>query len=183
MAVNEEVFSQFPKLGTSRLVLAGLEQIDAPELFKFYSSDESLRFVPRDVFDDPRQGAEKVKVFAGAFEEHEAIWWSFRVKETGRFVGYGGLFEISAEDHNAEIGYGFHPEHWGQGYASEAVRAIVDFGFAGLGLRRIFGMIDPENGASTRVLEKLGFEREGIMRDACFARQRYWDQCLYAKLG
>jgi len=183
MAVNEHVFSQFPVMTTARLKLAGLEPIDGPELFKFYSSDESLRFIPRDIFDDPRQGPEKVKIFTRAFDDQEAIWWRFRLRSTGEFVGYGGLFDISTEDHNAEIGYGFHPEYWGRGFATEAVGTIVNYGFESLGLRRIFGLIDPENDASMHVLEKLGFEREGIMRDACFARDRYWDQCLFAKLG
>ncbi len=183
MPVNEGVFSKFPTMATDRLVLGPHEAADAPEAFRFYSSEQSLRFVPRDFFCDPQEGVEKVLGFAEAFEEHSAIWWTFRVRVTGEFVGYGGLFDISTEDHNAEVGYGIHPEYWGKGFASEAVRSIVDFGFEKLRLHRIFGLIDPDNGASMRVLEKLGFQKEGVLRDNAFARERYWDHCLYARVG
>ncbi|MCK5378625.1 MAG: GNAT family N-acetyltransferase [Acidobacteria bacterium] len=183
MPVNEGVFSKFPTMATDRLVLGPHEAADAPEAFRFYSSEQSLRFVPRDFFCDPQEGVEKVLGFAEAFEEHSAIWWTFRVQATGEFVGYGGLFDISTEDHNAEVGYGIHPEYWGKGFASEAVRSIVDFGFEKLRLHRIFGLIDPDNGASMRVLEKLGFQKEGVLRDNAFARERYWDHCLYARVG
>ncbi len=182
MPVNEGVFSRFPTMVTDRLVLGQFEPGDAPEVFGLFASRSWLRYVPREALDDPQQGVEKVRVLTEAFDGHSAIWWAFRQESTGDFVGYGGLFEINREHHKAEVGYGFNPEFWGQGYASEAVRPIVDFGFENLGLHRIYGLIDPDNVASIRVLEKMGFDREGVLKGSAFARERYWDQCLYARV-
>ena len=183
MTVNESAFLKFPKMVTPRLVLGPFESRDAPDVFGFFGSEAWLRYVPRETLDVPEQAVEKVRGMSKAFEERSAIWWTFRAQKTGEFVGYGGLFDINREDHNAEIGYGFNPQCWGQGYASEAVRPIVDFGFENLGLHRIFGLIDPDNVASVKVLEKLGFDREGMLKESAFARERYWDQCLFARVG
>ena len=183
MPIDESVFERFPTLQTERLTLDSFEPNDAADVFRFYSSAESLRYVPRNAFDDPRQGEDKVRSFVDAFGDRSAIWWAFRLRATGDFVGYGGLFAISSEDHHAEVGYGFHPEFWGRGFASEAVGRIVEHGFSRLRLHRIYGLVDPDNGASLQVLAKLGFAREGVLRDAAFARGRYWTQCVLARVA
>lgn len=182
MTVNESVFLKFPKMVTRRLDLGPFESRDASDVFGLFGSEAWLRYVPREALDDPNQAVEKVQAMSKKFEECSAIWWTFRERATGDFIGYGGLFEINREDHNAEIGYGFNPGCWGQGFASEAVRPLVDFGFENLGLHRIFGLIDPENVASIKVLEKQGFHLEGALKDSAFARERYWDQCLFARV-
>ena len=82
----------------------------------------------------------------------------------------------------AWIGYCFNRRYWGRGYATEAARAVVDFGFASLGLHRIFATCAPENTASARVLEKLGMRREGHMARHKWVRGRGRDSCLYAVL-
>lgn len=183
MAVNEKAFLQFPTIETSRLVLGPFEAPDATDVFELFGSEIWLKYVPREALTDPAQAVEKIQSMSKAFEQRSAIWWAFHEKTTGEFIGYGGLFEINRGDHNAEIGYGFKPESWGKGFASEAMGPIVDFGFENLGLRRIFGLIDPENIASIKVIERLGFEQEGVLRSAAFARGRYWDQCLYARVA
>ena len=82
--------------------------------------------------------------------------------------------------HHAELGFAVSRDRWGQGYATEAARAILDFGFADLGLRRIYATCRPENVGSSRVLEKIGMSREGRLRDHVLIRGDWRDSLLYA---
>jgi RimJ/RimL family protein N-acetyltransferase len=87
------------------------------------------------------------------------------------------------EYRTAEIGYCFVPETWRQGYATETVAALLDFAFATAGLHRVFALVDPENGASIRLLERLGLRREGRMRKDTLIRGRWRDSLIYAMLA
>lgn len=97
-----------------------------------------------------------------------------------------GAVEINIRDHfnlEGEIGYIIHPEYWGQGYATEAASLILDFGFANLKLHRVFATCDPNNIASSKVLEKIGMYKEGILREHMRLRNGGWrDSSLYSIL-
>jgi ribosomal-protein-alanine N-acetyltransferase len=102
------------------------------------------------------------------------------LKTDDNFIGHGGLFDIDKENGKAEIGYGLLPGYWGKGYNSEAVEKIIDFGLKEMKLHRIYGLIVPGNDASVRVLEKFGFQKEGLLRDNGFARNKYFDMGIYS---
>ena len=82
----------------------------------------------------------------------------------------------------ANIGYEFHPDQWGNGYATEAATAIVRFGFAELGLHRIWAECVADNTGSAHVLEKLGMRREANFHEHQRYRGRWWDTLIYAIL-
>ena len=84
-------------------------------------------------------------------------------EESGQLIGTVGL-AIASVDHHAEIGYWFGRDYWGQGFGTEAVIAVLDYGFENLGLNRIFAQHIARNRASGRVLEKAGFSKEGVLR-------------------
>ena len=83
----------------------------------------------------------------------------------------------------AELGYQLSPAVWGQGYATEAARALAHFGFETLGLRRIWARVNPGNEASCRVVEKAGLRREGVLRRCEYAAGEWRDLRLYAALA
>lgn len=83
----------------------------------------------------------------------------------------------------AEVGYQLGRPHWGRGYATEALRAVVAWGFGTLGLRRIWARVNPGNTASCRVVEKAGLRREGLLRRCEYAAGEWRDLCLYAALA
>jgi RimJ/RimL family protein N-acetyltransferase len=83
----------------------------------------------------------------------------------------------------AELGYQLGPAVWGRGYATEAVRAVVTFGFGTVGARRVWARVNPGNGASCRVVEKAGLRREGVLRRCEFAAGEWRDLALYAALA
>jgi RimJ/RimL family protein N-acetyltransferase len=81
-----------------------------------------------------------------------------------------------------EMGYALARAHWGGGYVSEALRALLNFGFTALDLNRIEADVDPRNGASARVLEKLGFQKEGFMPERWIVQGEPADTVYYGLL-
>ena len=104
------------------------------------------------------------------------------LKASGQLIGNCGIRKASAEAHEADIGYELSPDHWGHGYATEAARAIVQFGFAALNVHRIWAWCIADNVASARVLEKLGFRLEGRLREKEYFKGRWWDTLMYGLL-
>jgi RimJ/RimL family protein N-acetyltransferase len=98
-----------------------------------------------------------------------------------RLVGFArlGLTGVKA----AKLGYAIAADHWGKGYATDAVRSLVDYAFAVLGLRRVTAAIGPENGRSIAVVDRLGFGYEGRLRDHVFTNGAWRDSLLYSILA
>jgi RimJ/RimL family protein N-acetyltransferase len=115
----------------------------------------------------------------------EETFNSFAVilKENDQLIGSVAL-RVSNPDHRGGfIGYAFNRSYWGQGYATEAARALLAFGFERLNLHRIFATCDPRNVASSRVLEKIGMRREGHLREHKWQKGRWRDSFMYAILA
>lgn len=102
----------------------------------------------------------------------------------GSLIGVVSLTITNRELGQAELGYRLSSRAWGKGYATEASQALVSFGFASLGLHRIFAMCHPDNAGSQRVMEKAGMRYEGHLREDFRNRDGSWrDSLLYAILG
>lgn len=99
-----------------------------------------------------------------------------------RLIGGCGIVVSDPDDNGGWIGYCFNRRYWGQGYATEAATALLAFGFAQLGLHRIWATCDPANLASAHVLEKSGMQREGHLREHKWEKGRWRDSLLYAVL-
>lgn len=99
----------------------------------------------------------------------------------GQLIGDIGLHFLE-DDAQMEIGYTLAPEHQGQGFATEAVKAVLDFIFVNLGKHRVTASVDPENISSIRLLEKLGFRREGHFIKSVLIRGEWCDDVIYAML-
>jgi RimJ/RimL family protein N-acetyltransferase len=107
--------------------------------------------------------------------------------ESGLLIGNVGLRLRWLGGHltgspQADIGYEVHPDYWGNGYASEAAQAMLDYGFGELGLHRIWAQCNAENRASARVLIKIGMRLEGVLREHDRFKGRWWDEEIYAIL-
>ncbi|ERL53229.1 hypothetical protein BJB45_18315 [Halomonas huangheensis] len=103
--------------------------------------------------------------------------------ESEEIVGEVILKLANKEARQAEVGYIFHPEHAGKGYATEAVRAIIDLGFRHLDFHRIFARLDTQNLGSVGVVERLGLRREAhLVENDCF-NGAWGDEYIYAILS
>ena len=102
--------------------------------------------------------------------------------EDRRLIGNCGLRMNDLSSREGNIGYELDPRYWGQGYATEAAREMLRFGFEENRLHRIWAECVPENIGSARVLEKIGMQREGCLREKAFYKGKWWDSLRYAVL-
>ena len=152
---------------------------DAADLFSFACEDIWMRLLPD--AQQPYVLRDAERWVARRFLAHwrtEPIW---AVEIDGRMVGWVGL-NIEPEHGQAELSYAMRPDLRGQGLATEAVRAVVDRVFLDTQLGRVWGRVDPPNVASVRVLEKVGMQREAVMRRAFVRQGELIDLAVYGIL-
>ncbi|MHB8577121.1 MAG: GNAT family N-acetyltransferase [Dehalococcoidia bacterium] len=101
---------------------------------------------------------------------------------TGELIGNCGIRKASVDALEADIGYELAPEWWGNGYATEAARSMLEFGFTEPRLHRIWARCIAENVGSAHVLEKIGMQLDGRQRDKVHFKGRWWDNLLFAIL-
>jgi RimJ/RimL family protein N-acetyltransferase len=144
-----------PTLTTARLVLRGFAESDVDPLYQILSDADALRYFP-----DPRPPSrERVqKIISNQLQHWERYgygWWAIEQRSRNGLIGWSGL-QFLPETVEVEVGYLLGQPFWGQGLATEAAQACVQYGFEQLGLQTIVGIVHPENVASQRVIEKLG---------------------------
>jgi RimJ/RimL family protein N-acetyltransferase len=154
-----------PTVESARLRLRALDDRDVADVFELYADRAAVRFgyaPPMNTLDDARRVIQETIELARA-----GTLFHFGVadKEHDRVLGHATLFAWDRQHRRAEIGYSIRRDQWRRGYAMEAVSALIDFAFERLDLRRIEADADPRNAASIRLLEKLGFVREGYLRE------------------
>jgi RimJ/RimL family protein N-acetyltransferase len=164
-------------LRTRRLRLRAFDEADAEDLWAMHSSALVLRYWDSSPWTD----RERVGRFLAGCREMAEHGTGMRLAvdtvDAGRtkatqppppsFVGWCALNDWDPPHRKASVGYVFRQEAWGHGYATEAVRALLTWAFDTLDLNRVQGDVDTRNPASARVLEKLGFVREGTLREDC----------------
>jgi len=171
------------RLRTERLVLREFVADDWRALHAFESLPEVARyqsFDPRTV-SESRAYVSEASMSCG--EDPRLIYdLAVMLAAEDRLVGRCGMGISDDDRHEALLWYTQHPDTWGRGYATEAARAMVSFGFGELRLHRIWADCDPRNIASWRVLEKLGMRREGHLRENAWIKGEWTDSLIYAIL-
>ncbi len=171
------------QLATQRLLLRELIEDDWPAVWAYQSNPLYLRY-----YEWEQRTQQDVQEFVRwlVARQHERPRIKFQLgvvlKSSGQLIGNCGIRMDSPGAHEADIGYELSPEHWGKGYATEAARAIVAFGFTELGVHCIWSWCVADNVGSAQVLEKVGMQREGRLRDKEYYKGRWWDQLLFAIL-
>jgi ribosomal-protein-alanine N-acetyltransferase len=156
-------FQTFPILITDRLILRQAQLSDAEEVLVF-RSDPVVQRYNGPVFKSVEEAEALIEELQTEFEKGEGVSWGVTLKEQDRVIGLFGLHYWSKYHRRAEAGYDMARAFWGQGIGSEALRAILRFGFNDLDLNRIYAGTIADNQESVRMLERLGFTREGTRR-------------------
>jgi ribosomal-protein-alanine N-acetyltransferase len=169
-------------LELERLRLRALEESDAPALFGIHSNVEVARYLSRPAMTDIAQARELVERVRAGYESGSSVQLGIERKEDGALVGYCLLFNFHEVSRRAEIGYSLGRPYWGCGYMSEALAALVAIAFEKLDLNRLEADIDPRNAGSARSLERLGFAREGDLRERWIVNGEVSDTRLYGLL-
>ncbi|PLR75196.1 GNAT family N-acetyltransferase [Bacillus sp. V3-13] len=177
----ETAFEKFPILETSRLHLREVRLEDAPAIFAYFSKDEVTKYYDLASFTDEQQAVDLIKRLQQRYSTGEQIRWAVALKEQpDRLIGTCGLHAIEPEHFKAEIGYELNPDFWNKGIMAEVIQQIVDYSFKEMGLNRLEAFYDPANVASRRVLEKNGFEYEGILKKRFFEKGQFVDAAISA---
>lgn len=172
----------FPVLNTERLRLREIRESDAKALYQCLSKDEVTRFYGQDSLETVGQAQDIVATFAKNYLEKRAIRWGIERMDTQELIGTIGFHAHSPKYRRAEIGYEIHPAHWRKGFASEAVKEIIAYGFNNLDLTRIGAVVFLENQPSSDLLVKLGFIQEGILRSYIYQNGVPHDTYVYSLL-
>ena len=119
------------------------------------------------------------------FGSHSGVnsFLDVRELEDGQMIGTCTLHQIHLQNRRAEVGYALGRPYWGSGYMNEAMHALVDYAFTNMKLHRLEADIDPRNEASAKSLERLGFQREGYLRERWIVGEEISDSALYGLLA
>jgi ribosomal-protein-alanine N-acetyltransferase len=159
------VFQAFPYLETERLVLRRLRLSDAESLFAILADEELTRFYDDETFTEISQAREQIEAWASGFDEWRSIRWGVARKETDTVIGTCGYYGFHRWHGRGSLGFELARPYWRQGIMTEALEAIIEFGFREVGLNRIQAVVMPGNEGSEKLLEKLGFRSEGVLRE------------------
>jgi ribosomal-protein-alanine N-acetyltransferase len=174
---------KFPILQTERLILRELNECDAKILFEYWSDNEVTRHMNIDAFTDICGAKEMIKVLNTLFKEKQAIRWGIYNKELDCLIGTCGYNSgLKQEVYVGEIGYELGSQFWGNGFMAEALSCILNYGFKTLNLNRIEAYVMLENQRSVILLEKLGFQKEGILREHGHYKNSFWDEYIFSLL-
>ncbi|HMM40328.1 MAG TPA: GNAT family protein [Thermomicrobiales bacterium] len=171
------------RIETERLVLREFVPDDWRAMARYWADPRYSRFYPeRD--DSDAFVRMLVDRFVAAQSDDPRRAWQLAIVEQagGPMIGNCGIRVNDPARGEANIGYELNPDYWGRGYATEAARAIVTFGFDDLSLHRIWADCIADNTASSHVMEKLGMRQEGRFREHQRFRGRWWDTLIYAIL-
>ena len=170
-------------LRTERLVLREFQTDDWKATHVYQNDPRYLRFYDRESMSPAdTQGLISAFLAFQADRPRRSTQLAITLAGTGELIGNVGVRREGADHPVADLGYELSPMHWGRGYATEAATAMRDWAFAQQGLARLHAHCIAQNVASSRVLEKLGMRREGLLRDHVFQKGRFWDVLLYGIL-
>ncbi|HZC16337.1 MAG TPA: GNAT family N-acetyltransferase [Caulobacteraceae bacterium] len=151
-------------LKTERLSLNPLEARDAPAVHQMMSDIEVMAFWDTAVIDDPAVTVEIVERELDDVERDKARYWTMELAKSGACIGLCDLSEIDRRHSRADVGFMVARRCWGAGYALEAMHAVIGHAAQGLRLRRLQARAHLGNVRSMRLLDRLGFRREGLLR-------------------
>jgi ribosomal-protein-alanine N-acetyltransferase len=179
--MSSKIFSSFPKIITERLVLREITEQDAESIYKLLSNPEVIKFDTFELFTDIKQAEDLIECFGEGFRKKTAIFWGICLKNQSEVIGFCKC-EIEIPKIRADFGYDLRPEYWNRGVMTEALDAVIDFTFNKADVNRIEALVSNENNGSIRVLEKLGFVKEGVLRKRSYWGGSYHDMVMLSIL-
>ncbi len=173
---------KLPTLTSPRVVLRWLEHSDVPALCEIFSDPQVMRYWSSVPWTDEADGVKLVESVRRCFAEGSLYQWGVTHRSDEALIGTCSLAHVDAQNRRAEIGFALRRDRWGHGYMSEAARTLLRFAFEELELHRVEADVDPRNEACIRLLESLGFQREGYLRERWLVGQEVNDAAFYGLL-
>jgi len=178
-----EEFGEFPQLETDRLILREMTSDDVGFYFRHFNNDkivEGCCFPGPKTLEAAKEELERYCI--KPFKENRGIRWGIVRKGGNELIGTCGYYDWIKTACRAEIGYDLDPAYWGQGIMTEALRAMLKYGFEKMGLNRIQAIIDSKNTRSLKLVHRLGFKKEGVFRERSYFNGHFLDDVCFSFL-
>ncbi len=172
-----------PTLEGARIRLRGFRENDLRDFYAVHSDPVVNRYWSFPAWTEVSQARDYLATAIAARDASRMLCWAMVEGDSDRLIGATTLFAINREQGRAEIGYALRSSHWGRGCAHEAMRLVLDYAFDMLELRRVEADIDPRNTGSCKLVERLGFVREGLLRDRWRVGGEVCDSAIYGLLA
>jgi [ribosomal protein S5]-alanine N-acetyltransferase len=170
-------------LPAQRVVVRAISEADLPDLLAINGDDAVTRFLPYSTWQSMADGQawlSRMQALAAAGTGQQLVIES---RDDNKVIGTVLLFKFDEGSARIELGYVLGREHWRRGYAQEALRAVCSHAFTQLGVRRIEAEVNPANLASTALLLRLGFTKEGLLRQRWMAKGVVYDSFMFGCLA
>lgn len=174
--------THLPTLEAVRIRLRWLEERDVDALFAVFSDSAVTRYWSRPAMTQLSEAEELLADVRAGFDSGGLFQWGVERRLDDIVIGTCTLFQIDTKNRRAEVGYALGREHWGQGYMTEALQALIRHAFEDLDLTRLEADVDPRNVGSVRSLERHGFVREGHLRERWFVNGEIQDSLVFGLL-
>lgn len=175
-------FTPFPVIETERLLLKRITNEDVKEVFELRSNPETMKYIPRPLVKTNEDALAHIALLDENINNNTGINWGITLKDNPKLLGIIGFYRMQPENYRSEIGYMLLPDFHGKGIISEAVKRLIEYGFKDLKLHSIEAVIDPENFASEKVLQKCGFVKEAHLKESDFWDGKFLDKVIYSLL-
>ena len=173
------LFAEFPVIETERLRLDRIKLSDAEQLLQVRGSIEGARYGP-EAWTDIAFVREKIASYHRAFDKKEDIMWGLFLRDSGRLIGHFNY--CYNRRYLGSIGYHTAEDCWRQGYATETLRAALNFLYERTDAHRLQATVHRDHIVSMRLLEKFGFVKEGLLRHRVWWQGRFCDLWMYSLL-
>ena len=177
-----DVFAHLPTLLTPRLTLRPVRMSDAEDMYEYSRDPEVARHVLWDAHTSIHQTRNYIRYLIRQYRNAAPGTFAIALRDSGKVIGTIGFMWLQMDNRSAEVGYSLGRKYWNQGYMTEALQAVVEFGFTRLNLNRIEAQHECDNPASGRVMLKAGMKHEGTLRQRIYNKGRFVDVELYAIL-
>ncbi|HEY4391050.1 MAG TPA: GNAT family N-acetyltransferase [Paenibacillus sp.] len=174
---------KIPVLEGERIRLRRMEQADAADMFRYWSDPKVVKYMNVPVFQSVEETSEMIDFLNGLSETEDTMRWGIELVQEQRLIGSCGFntWELSGA-YRGEIGYDLGRDFWRQGYMTEALRLMLNYGFMTMGLNRIEALVDPRNSASRSILQSFTFCEEGVLREYQRTEEGFVDLFIYSLL-
>jgi ribosomal-protein-alanine N-acetyltransferase len=178
---RSEFGDRLPTLDAGRVRLRWLTDADVPALFDIFGDPEVTRYWGFAVLPDLAAAAALLVDIHQQFRAGTLFQWGVEAAG-GQLVGTCTLARLDPANRRAELGFALGRAFWGRGYMAAALPAVLEFAFGRLGLHRVFADTEPHNAPAIRALERLGFRREGLLREHYLVQGEPQDAVVYGLL-
>ena len=175
-------WERLPTIDAERVSLRWISAADTDAFYAIYSNPEVMRYWSTPPLADREAAAKLIREIHEGWQRHAILKWGIALRSDDQLIGSITLFNLDFNHRRAEIGYALGRDHWGRGYMNEALRAVLKYAFEVLHLNRIEADVDPRNAASIKTVERLGFQREGYLRERWQVSGEIQDAFFYGLL-